>query len=173
MAHSNRSGGAAHLDELHLLLAHLQAAVARGQLERVDGVMINDSEAEQLTGVGNPFTAARKVLDLGPNFVIIKKGEHGAILVHRDGTALVPAYPAGSDQVVDPTGAGDSFAGGFMAYLERTGGRDFGAIQSALAWGTVTASFTLESFGLDGLKNLTIDQLEERVEILRAAARIG
>jgi sugar/nucleoside kinase (ribokinase family) len=142
-------------------------------LERIDGVMINDSEAEQLTGISNPFTAARKVLELGPSFVIIKKGEHGAVLVHRDGVAVVPAYPAGNEQVVDPTGAGDSFAGGFMAYLERTGGRDFEAIQSALAWGTVTASFTLESFGLDGLKGLDEAQLMERVERLRAAARIG
>lgn len=142
-------------------------------MERIDGVMINDSEAELLTGIGNPITAGRKVLDHGPAFVIIKKGEHGAILLHRDGTALIPAWPAGLEQVVDPTGAGDSFAGGLMAYLARTGRTDFEAIQAALAWGTVTASFTLESFGLDGLKGLSLAALEERLEHLRAVARIG
>ena len=148
-------------DELHALLA------------RIDGVMINDSEAALLTGIGNPFTAAEKVLELGPSFVIIKKGEHGAVLVHRDGTAIVPAYPAGDEMVVDPTGAGDSFAGGFMAYLERTGDIDFPALQAALAWGTVTASFTLASFGLDGLQGLGLDQLTERLDHLRAVGAIG
>ncbi|MDG2030761.1 MAG: PfkB family carbohydrate kinase [Phycisphaerales bacterium] len=148
-------------EELHALLA------------RIDGVMINDSEAELLTGITNPYSAGEKILDLGPGFVIIKKGEHGAVLVHRDGTAVIPAYPADDAQVVDPTGAGDSFAGGLMAYVARTGSHDFEALHAALAWGTVTASYTLESFGLDGLKGLTESRLMERVELLRAAARIG
>lgn len=144
-----------------------------GLLPRIDGLVINDSEAEQLTGISNAFTAGRKVLELGPAFVIIKKGEHGAVLVHGDGVAVVPAYPAEDSQVVDPTGAGDSFAGGFMAYLERTGSHEFSDLQAAMAWGTVTASFTLESFGLDGLRGLSIEQLSERIELLREAARIG
>ncbi len=148
-------------EELHALLA------------RIDGVMINDSEAELLTGITNPYSAGEKILDLGPGFVIIKKGEHGAVLVHRDGIAVVPAYPADDTQVIDPTGAGDSFAGGLMAYLARTDSHDFEALRAALAWGTVTASYTLESFGLDGLKELTESRLMERIELLRAAARIG
>ena len=148
-------------DELHALLA------------RIDGVMINDSEAELLTGITNAYSADAKILELGPSFVIVKKGEHGAVLVHRDGTAVIPAYPAADAQVVDPTGAGDSFAGGLMAYLARTGGQDFEALRAALAWGTVTASFTLESFGLDGLKGLTLGDLEQRLELLRSAAKIG
>lgn len=142
-------------------------------LPRVDGLMINDSEAGLLTGINNAYSAGRKILELGPSFVIIKKGEHGAVLVHRDGLAVVPAYPAPDERVVDPTGAGDSFAGGLMAYLERIGSHDFHALRAALAWGTVTASFTLESFGLDGLRGLTIGQLSERLESLREAARIG
>jgi sugar/nucleoside kinase (ribokinase family) len=86
---------------------------------------------------------------------------------------VVPAYPADDTQVIDPTGAGDSFAGGLMAYLARTDSHDFEALRAALAWGTVTASYTLESFGLDGLKELTESRLMERIELLRAAARIG
>lgn len=142
-------------------------------IERIDGLLINDSEAQLLTGIGNPFSAGRKILDMGPSFVIIKKGEHGAVLIHNDGVGLVPAYPVPTEQVVDPTGAGDSFAGGFMAYLERTGGRDLDALRAALAWGTVTASFTLESFGLDGLRGLDLERLSERLAAFQEAARIG
>ena len=145
----------------------------RAIVGRIDGLLINDSEAQLLTGIANPFTAGRQILEMGPSFTIIKKGEHGSVLVHQDGIGIVPAYPVAADRVVDPTGAGDSFAGGFMAYLERTGSRDFHALRAALAWGTVTASFALESFGLSGLCGLDLAQLTERLEAFREAARIG
>jgi len=142
-------------------------------LRQVDGVVLNNSEAEQLTGVRNPITACRKILGMGPKFAINKKGEHGAILVHRDGVATMPAYPAEVHQVVDPTGAGDSFAGGVMGYLAGADRTDFEALQTGLAWGTVTASFTIESFGLDGLATLSRADVERRMREFQNHARVG
>ena len=142
-------------------------------IESVDGVLFNDSEVQQLTGIGNPYSAAQEILEMGPSFVIVKKGEHGAVLVHRDGIAVVPAYPVPLEGVVDPTGAGDSFAGGFMAYLERTGDLGFESLRNALGWGTVTASFTLEQFGLDGLRGLDLPKLTDRFNRLVEITRLG
>jgi sugar/nucleoside kinase (ribokinase family) len=142
-------------------------------LRQIDGLVINDSEAEQLTEIRNPVTAARRILDLGPTFVVVKKGEHGAVLVHREGVAVLPAFPVESHQVVDPTGAGDSFAGGLMGYLSATGGADFEAIQTAMAWGTVTASFTIESFGLDRLASIDRADLDARFRAFQNVARVG
>lgn len=183
LANSHPSVQAAFLDQLPnveltvLDTMDLWINVARpeliGVLERVDGVMLNDSEAELLTGIPNSVTAGRAILDMGPSFAIVKKGEHGAVLVHKDGLAVVPAYPMELDRVIDPTGAGDSFAGGMMAFLTRHGAHDFDALQAGLGWGTVTASFTIESFGLDGLRGLSLSMLTERLEALRLAARIG
>ena len=142
-------------------------------LGRVDGVVLNDSEAELLTEVRNVVTAGRRILDMGPTFAVIKKGEHGAILVHRDGIAAIPAFPAENDAVVDPTGAGDSFAGGMMAHLARTGRTDFEAIQESLAWGTVMASFTIGAFGLDGIRAADDPAIAERMDAFRRIGRIG
>ena len=103
----------------------------------------------------------------------VKKGEHGAILVHRDGVAVVPAYPVELGDVVDPTGAGDAFAGGMMGYLASANKTDFASIQTALAWGTVTASFALESFGLDRLTEISRADIDKRMKAFRAAARVG
>ena len=141
-------------------------------LKEVDGVVLNDAEAEMLTGTRNVVTAGRALLEYGPTFAVVKKGEHGAVLVHRDGVAVVPAFPADHDEVVDPTGAGDSFAGGMMAHLARSGATDFAAIQQSLSWGTVMASFTIGSFGLDGLRGLTDSQIEERMNRFREAAKV-
>lgn len=141
-------------------------------LGKVDGVILNDGEAEMLTGIRNVVDAGRALLEYGLIFAVIKKGEHGAMLVHRDGVAVVPAFPAGIDEVVDPTGAGDSFAGGLMAHLARTGQTDFAAIQQGLAWGTVMASFTIGSFGLDGLRDLGDSRIEDRMNRYREAARV-
>jgi sugar/nucleoside kinase (ribokinase family) len=142
-------------------------------LREVDGLALNYDEAELLTGLRNPVTAARKILEMGPTFVTVKKGEHGAILVHRDGVAVVPAFPAEFEHVVDPTGAGDSFAGGMMGYLASTGSTDFRDIQTAIGWGTVTASFAIESFSLSRLAAISRQDLEERLLQFREAARIG
>jgi sugar/nucleoside kinase (ribokinase family) len=150
--------------------AHAELMVV---LRQVDGLVLNDSEARQLTGVWNTVTGGRRILELGPTFVVIKKGEHGAVMVHRDGVATIPAVPADADQVVDPTGAGDSFAGGLMGHLAAVDATDFSSIQSALAWGTVTASFALESFSLDRLTAIDRDDINARRRELQAAARVG
>jgi sugar/nucleoside kinase (ribokinase family) len=142
-------------------------------MRHVDGVVLNYSEAEQLTGVRNAVTACRRILEWGPKFAVNKKGEHGAILVHRDGIATMPAYPAELHQVVDPTGAGDSFAGGTMAYLAACNRSDFHSVQTALAWGTVIASFTIESFGMDRLTQITRAEIESRMKIFQTVARVG
>lgn len=151
--------------------------IARDELlnlfKEIDGVIINDAEAEQLTEISNPITAARAIIELGPSFVIVKKGEHGAVLVHQDGIAVVPAFPLELDEVIDPTGAGDSFAGGFMGHIASAGSFEFTTMQEAMAWGTVTASFTLGSFGLDGLVATTRDQLKGRLDKFKEIVKIG
>lgn len=133
-------------------------------LSKIDGLVINNEEAHMLTGRRNPYTAGRDILMLGPTFVVIKKGEHGAILVHKDGVAAIPAYPA--EKVIDPTGAGDSFAGGMMGHLAAAHGKDgnigIASLQQAMAHGTVIASFTIESFSLDRLATLTKQDIAKR-----------
>lgn len=146
-------------------------------LRNVDGLALNNDEAELLTGKKNPVTAARHILELGPRFVVVKKGEHGCILVHRDGIAALPAYP--TETVLDPTGAGDSFAGGMMGSLAATsaleGKPDLGSfdhVRKALVYGTVTASFTVESFSLDRLVNLSRAELDKRFAEYAAMVRV-
>ncbi|MBC22442.1 MAG: sugar kinase [Phycisphaerae bacterium] len=150
---------------------------ARDQLldlfQKVDGVIVNDLEATELTGITNAISAGHAILDMGPGFVVIKKGEHGAVLVHEDGLAVIPAYPAAHEQVVDPTGAGDSFAGGMMGHVASIDQVDLPALQQGLAWGTVMASFTIESFGLEGLQRTNETMITERLEQFRCLARIG
>jgi sugar/nucleoside kinase (ribokinase family) len=149
--------------------------VARPELlalfREVDGVVLNDQEAMQLTEARNAVSAGRAILD--PRFVVVKKGEHGAILAHRDGVATIPAYPADAAQVVDPTGAGDTFAGGLMAHVARTGKGDLATVQEGMAWGTVMASFTIEAFGLERLRRLDAAQIAERMRRFQTAARVG
>lgn len=142
-------------------------------LKRVDGLIVNDSEAGELTGFRNAISACKKILDMGPKFVVVKKGEHGAVLMHHEGMALVPAYPVEEHQVVDPTGAGDSFAGGFMGYLARERRSDAAALQTAMAYGTVMASFALESFGLDRMRVLTSAEFQQRLASFQQLARVG
>ncbi len=141
-------------------------------LSKVDGIVLNDSEAAHLTGVRNAVSAGRRILGYGPKFAVVKKGEHGAVLIHRDGVAVVPAFPAEEDMVVDPTGAGDTFAGGFMAHLARTGRTDFETLQTALSWGTVMASFTIGAFSLDGVKRASAADLEARYKTFARHARV-
>jgi sugar/nucleoside kinase (ribokinase family) len=141
-------------------------------LSKIDGIVLNDSEATHLTGVRNAISAGRRILGYGPKFVVVKKGEHGAVLVHRDGVAVVPAFPAEESMVVDPTGAGDTFAGGFMAHLARTGRTDFETLQTALSWGTVMASFTIGAFSLEGVARATSADLETRYRAFARHARV-
>ncbi len=130
-------------------------------LRRTDGIILNDGEARQLTGERNLIRAATKLHALGSRIAIIKKGEHGAFLsLDRKGFAL-PAYPVA--EVVDPTGAGDSFAGGLMGYLARHGKSDFTSLKHAMLAGTITASFCVEDFSLDRLRTLDDAAFERRL----------
>src|SRR3954470_16620482 len=130
-------------------------------LGMIHGLVLNDGEARLLTGKKNLIEAAKDVLKMGPKFVVIKKGEHGCMLCTSSDTFVLPAFP--TDKVVDPTGAGDSFAGGMMGYLATQGGSISPAtIKRALAFGTVVASFTIADFSLGGLKAATRDAIDER-----------
>jgi len=144
-----------------------------GLFKDLDGVILNDEEATLLTEIPNAVSAARAIVEMGPSFVVVKKGEHGAVLVHGEGVATVPAFPAPLDRVVDPTGAGDTFAGGMMAHIAKCDRTDLETLQSALAWGTVMASHTIESFGLDGIRAIDDSALQSRLEAFRRAARIA
>ena len=130
-------------------------------LRLVTGVIINDAEARALTGAVNLIEVGEAMLELGPEFVVIKKGEHGALLVTRDEPVAVPAYP--TKAVRDPTGAGDSFAGGFLGYLSACGNHRGESLRSALVRGTVAASFTIEDFSVDRVKDLAREEVDERV----------
>jgi sugar/nucleoside kinase (ribokinase family) len=136
-------------------------------LSRVHGLVLNDGEARLLTGQSNLITAARAVLELGPRFVIVKKGEHGSLMVSGSETFVLPAYP--TEKVIDPTGAGDSFAGGLMGYLSTQQSHSKAAIRRAMAFGSVLASFAVEDFSLDGLKAASHEAIDTRWQQLKAA----
>lgn len=129
-------------------------------LKKIHGLVLNDGEARLLTGKKNIIDAAREVLKLGPKFVVIKKGEHGAVMCSEKDVFVLPAYPA--DRVIDPTGAGDSFAGGMMGYLSTQGTFSSATLKRAMAFGTVVASFTIADFSLGGLKSTTRDDIDDR-----------
>ena len=129
-------------------------------LKKIDGLVLNDGEARLLTGQKNLILAAREVLKMGPKFVVIKKGEHGCMLCTAQDTFVLPAFPA--DAVIDPTGAGDSFAGGMMGYLSTQGNTSPSTIKRALAFGTVVASYTIADFSLGGLQGTSREQIDER-----------
>ena len=134
-------------------------------LPRLDGLFLNDSEALLLTEESNMIKAGQAIRKLGPKFVIIKKGEHGAMLFSDDGVFVVPAFP--TSQVVDPTGAGDSFAGGLMGYLCSDDSPPPGRLRRAMAYGTIVASFTVEDFGLNRLKRTERNDIDQRLETYR------
>ena len=134
-------------------------------LSRVDVAAMNDAELRQLTGQPNLARAAAEVLAMGPKYLIIKKGEYGASLVSYDRHFALPCYPLPT--VIDPTGAGDSFAGGFIGFLAWSGGVGDEQLRQALAIGTVTASACVQDFSVDGLCRLTVEELYERFEALR------
>jgi sugar/nucleoside kinase (ribokinase family) len=130
-------------------------------LERVDGLMLNDSEAQLLADEPNLVRAGHKVREMGPKFVILKKGEHGAMFFGERETFVMPAVP--TDRVVDPTGAGDSFAGGMMGHLAEQDDFEPATLKKAMAYGTVAASYNVEDFSLDRLKELQRADIDERL----------
>jgi sugar/nucleoside kinase (ribokinase family) len=135
-------------------------------LPKIDCLIINEDEARMLADQHNLIRAAQKILDMGPSVVIAKKGESGSIMCNTDGDIFIlPAFPAG--EVKDPTGAGDSFAGGFMGYLAQTGRTDFETLKTAVAYGTVVASFTIADFSLDGLTSTDRANIDKRLQELR------
>ncbi len=138
--------------------------IARGELEallrRVPLLIINDEEARLLSGERNVVRAARKILALGPTSLMIKRGEYGVLFFSGDTVFSAPAYPL--EEVFDPTGAGDTFAGGVMGYLAATGDVSPAGVRKAIVYGSVVASFTVEAFSLERLRTLTRDDIDRR-----------
>ncbi|QDU56382.1 PfkB family carbohydrate kinase [Aeoliella mucimassa] len=130
-------------------------------LQELDGLVLNDSEAKLITGTENLVEAGHKVRAMGPKFVVIKKGEHGAMFFSEHETYVMPAYP--TPDVVDPTGAGDSFAGGMMGYLTEQDNFDPSTLKRAMAYGTLTASFNVEGFGLERMQQITREDIDRRM----------
>ncbi len=130
-------------------------------ISRVDVLTINDAEARQLSGEYSLVKAAKKILAMGPEYLVIKKGEHGALLFNEDQVFSAPALPLA--EVFDPTGAGDTFAGGFIGYLAKVGTINFNNMKNALIFGSALASFCVEKFGTEGLKNLSTEAIATRV----------
>ena len=139
-------------------------------LLEIDGLVLNDSEAKLLTGKTNLVEAGQAVLRMGPGFVVIKKGEHGAMFFSEQETYALPAFP--TDRVVDPTGAGDSFAGGMMGYLASQGEVGPKALKSAIGYGTIVASYNVEDFSLDRMKQIEQADLVQRMERYQAMLRL-
>jgi sugar/nucleoside kinase (ribokinase family) len=131
----------------------------------VDGVIINEGEARMLAEDQNLVAAGRKIMDMGPRNVIIKKGEYGAYLCCPEGEFAIPAFPV--PVVKDPTGAGDSFAGGVMGYLASTGKVSFENLKKSMVYGTLVASFNVEDFSLERFKRLSRDEIDERFDIFK------
>lgn len=131
-------------------------------LTLVDVLTINDAEARQLSGEFSLVKAARKILTMGPKYLIIKKGEHGALLFHEDKIFSAPALPL--EEVFDPTGAGDTFAGGFIGYMAKTGTVSFENMKNAIIYGSALASFCVEKFGSERLRNLTQEEIAGRLQ---------
>ena len=131
-------------------------------LKNIDVLTINDSEARQLSGEYSLVKAAQKILAMGPKALVIKKGEHGALLFNKEEVFFAPALPL--EEVFDPTGAGDSFAGGFIGYLAKTGDVSFENMKRAIIFGSAMASFTVEKFGTERLVGLSQKDVGERVQ---------
>ena len=134
-------------------------------ISKVDVITINDEEARQLTGEYSLVVAAKKIMTMGPEFVVIKKGEHGALLFFEDEMFYAPALPL--KEVFDPTGAGDTFAGGFAGYLTKTGDYSFENLKKAIIYGSALASFSVEKFGTERMINLKKEELNERIVLFK------
>jgi sugar/nucleoside kinase (ribokinase family) len=152
------------LDSMNYWITSKRERLAEA-VERVDLVLVNEDEARMFTGESQLISAAEAILALGPHAVVVKKGQHGAMLLTRDGSLarrafFVPAYPLVS--VVDPTGAGDTFAGGLVGHLARTGDLTLGGLRRAVVHGAVIASFTVQGFSVNALRDLTMEDVEQR-----------
>jgi len=135
-------------------------------LNKIDCLIINEDEAKMLSAEFNLIKAAEKILDMGPSVLIIKKGQSGSITCDSQAHKFIlPAYP--TTEVIDPTGAGDSFAGALLGYLAQAGKIDFDSLKTAVAYGTVVASFTIADFSLQGLTSITKSDIDKRLETLR------
>lgn len=143
------------------LWINIQRDELKALMKRLGGLVLNDSEARLLADDDNLVRAGKKVLSMGPKFVVIKKGEHGAMFFSEQETYVMPAFPTAD--VIDPTGAGDSFAGGMMGYLAEQDNFDAKTLKTALAYGTVVASCTVEDFSLDRLKGIDRAKLDSRL----------
>ena len=141
---------------MDIAMPELKATIAM-----VDVLTINDAEARQLADEYSLAKAAKKILKMGPKYLIIKKGEHGALLFHENQMFSAPALPL--EEVFDPTGAGDTFAGGFIGYLANTDDISFDNMKRAIIYGSAMASFCVEKFGTERIKNLSSDELKDRV----------
>ncbi len=137
------------LKELHEVIKH------------IDVITINDEEARQLTGEYSLVVAARKIHDMGPKYVVVKKGEHGALLFNQDNVFYAPALPL--EEVFDPTGAGDTFAGGFTGFLAKTEDYSFENMKKAVIYGSTLASFCVEKFGTERMVNLSHEEVQKRL----------
>lgn len=131
-------------------------------LKRIDVITINDEEARQLSGEYSLVRAANRIQEMGPKYVVIKKGEHGALLFHHDNVFFAPALPL--EEVFDPTGAGDTFAGGFVGYLAETKNTSFNSLRNAVIHGSNLASFSVEKFGTERMLRLTRKEVEQRLK---------
>jgi sugar/nucleoside kinase (ribokinase family) len=131
-------------------------------LKHVDMLLVNDAEARQLSGQFSLVKAAKKIMSMGPQYLIIKKGEHGALLFEGDNVFFAPALPL--EEVFDPTGAGDTFAGGFMGHVAKTGDISFENMKRGIIVGSAMASFCVEKFGATRLKEITTADIARRVE---------
>ncbi len=148
------------MDTMNFWITRTFASLKR-TLALVDALLINDSEVRLLSGLNNIFHGARRIQEMGPKTVVVKKGEHGAILIHGDQYFVCPAFPV--KDLIDPTGAGDCFAGGFMGYLSSSEKVDDNALKAAVVFGSALASFCVEDFSVGRLKGLTKGDIAERV----------
>ncbi len=157
------------LDTMNFWMDHFMKDL-KNALKEVDVLTINDEEARQLSGEYSLIKAAKTILNMGPKYVIIKKGEHGALLFKSDDVFFVPSLPL--EEVLDPTGAGDSFAGGFIGYLATTGDIGFENMKRALLYATVLASFSVEKFGTENLKTITKKHIDFRIKQIKKLTNI-
>ncbi len=156
------------LDTMNLWISVRRAALLK-TIKQVDAVVLNDLEIRQLTGESSLIKAARACMKLGPSYVFLKRGEHGATLIGKTEYFHLPAYP--TDKVVDPTGAGDSFAGGLMGWLAREGRASATALRAGMAAGVVLSSFQVEGFSLERTVRLSPKEIAGRLRALRSMTR--